>query len=97
LKSHFEQGYGIFSGGKIQTAKLQFTTERARWVSHECWHPEQTGRFEADGSYVLDVPYSDERELLMEILKHGDQVKVLGPASLKKSVMGTLRKSLQAY
>jgi predicted DNA-binding transcriptional regulator YafY len=97
LKNHFEQGYGIFSGGKIQTAKLQFTVERARWVEKECWHSDQKGCFENDGSYTLELPYSDERELLMEILKHGDQVKVLAPASLKKSVHDVLRRALQLY
>lgn len=97
LKSHFEQGYGIFSGGKIQTATLQFTAERARWVAKESWHPDQKSHFENDGSYVLEVPYSDERELLMEILKHGDQVKVIAPAALKKQLIGTLKKAIQSY
>ena len=97
LKAHFEQGYGIFGGGKIQTAKLQFTAERARWVSNESWHPDQKSYFEKDGSYVLEVPYSDERELLMEILKHGDQVKVIAPAALKKQVIDTLKKAVQSY
>ena len=97
LKAHFEQGYGIFSGGKIQTARLQFTAERARWVSHENWHPHQKSHFEKDGSYVLEVPYTDERELLMEILKHGYQVKVVAPAALKKQVIEALKKAVQLY
>ena len=70
LKEYFEKGYGIFSGEKVSWAKLRFTPERARWVSTEQWHPEQRSGFEADGFYWLEVQYSDDRELLMDILRN---------------------------
>ena len=75
-------GYGIFTGKALEHARLRFTPERARWVAQEQWHPKQRGRFESDGSYVLEFPYADDRELLMDILKHGADVAVLGPKSL---------------
>ena len=52
----------------------------------EFWHPRQRGSFEADGSYVLEVPYADHRELLMDILKFGADVEVLGPDELRRIV-----------
>jgi predicted DNA-binding transcriptional regulator YafY len=79
-------GYGIFTGLEVQYAKLRFTPERARWVAHEQWHPKQRGTLESDGSYTLELPYADDRELLMDILKFGAEVEVLGPAALKKRV-----------
>lgn len=79
-------GYGIFSGRDLQTAKLRFTPERARWVAQEAWHPKQHGRYAADGSWLLDLPYADHRELIMDILKFGADVEVLGPASLRQRV-----------
>ncbi len=79
-------GYGIFTGKDVQHAKLKFTPERARWVAHEQWHPKQRGTLESDGSYTLELPYADDRELLMDILKFGAEVEVLGPAALKKRV-----------
>jgi predicted DNA-binding transcriptional regulator YafY len=36
-----------------------------------------------DGSYLLKVPYFDDRELINDILRHGSQVDVLGPDELK--------------
>ena len=90
-------GYGIFSGRRITWAKLRFTPERARWVAAEQWHPRQKGRFEPDGSYVLQVPYSDDRELVMDILKYGSDVEVLGPESLRRRVAGRLRAALGHY
>jgi predicted DNA-binding transcriptional regulator YafY len=79
-------GYGIFSGETVAWAMLRFTPERARWVSSEQWHPQQRSRFEADGSFVLEVPYSDPRELLMDVLRHGAEVEVLAPAPLREAM-----------
>lgn len=90
-------GYGIFSGRKTTWAKLRFTPERARWVAAEAWHPQQKSRFEADGSYLLEVPFSDHRELAMDILRHGPHVEVLEPASLRAAVKAQLAAALARY
>lgn len=97
LDSVLGAGYGIFSGRKVTWAKLRFTPERARWVSLEQWHPRQKARFDKDGSYLLDVPYSDSRELVMDILKQGAGVEVLAPAALRKDVAAQLQKALGQY
>jgi predicted DNA-binding transcriptional regulator YafY len=78
--------YGIFSGRRVQWATLRFSAERGRYVSLEEWHPKQRARFEKDGRYVLEVPYSSEKELVMDILKFGPEVEVLAPESLRESV-----------
>jgi predicted DNA-binding transcriptional regulator YafY len=83
-------GYGIFSGEALAWATLRFTPLRARWVSTEQWHPRQRARFETDGSFLLEVPYSDARELLMDILRHGTEVEVLAPLQLRSLVRQTL-------
>jgi predicted DNA-binding transcriptional regulator YafY len=90
-------GYGIFSGHRVRWGRLRFTRERARWVATEEWHPRQRGRFDADGSYVLEVPYSDDRELVMDILRHGPEVEVLGPAPLRRAVQAHLVAALARY
>ena len=97
LDAHFQSGYGIFAGKDVQWAKLRFTPERARWVSGEDWHPKQRASFEADGSYLLEVPYADDRELLMDILKFGADVEVLAPASLRAKVRDTLKAAAKRY
>jgi predicted DNA-binding transcriptional regulator YafY len=90
-------GYGIFSGRKTTWAKLRFTPERARWVAAEAWHPQQKARLDSDGSYVLEVPYSDHRELAMDILRHGAHVEVLEPESLRAAVKEQLAAALARY
>jgi predicted DNA-binding transcriptional regulator YafY len=83
-------GYGIFSGCKVNWAKLRFSPERARWVALERWHPKQKGRLRKDGRYDLAVPYSDERELVMDILRHVPEVEVLAPETLRARVIDKL-------
>ena len=88
-------GYGIFAGRRVQWARLRFSAERARWVAAESWHPKQRGRFEADGSYVLELPYADPRELMMDILRHVPEVEVLGPEALREVVAEKLRAGVE--
>ena len=78
--------YGIFTGPVQHWAVIRFSPERARWVAAEQWHPDQKAAFDHDGSYVLQVPYSDDRELVMDILRHGPDAEVLEPPSLRGRV-----------
>ena len=90
-------GYGIFSGRRVQWATLRFTPERARYVALEEWHPKQRARWEKDGGYVLEVPYSAEGELVMDVLKLGPDVEVVEPASLRRAVAERVKDLARIY
>jgi predicted DNA-binding transcriptional regulator YafY len=90
-------GYGIFSGAPITWAKLKFTPERARWVAGETWHPQQESHTALDGSYVLSLPYSDDRELVGDILRFGGDVEVIEPAALRARVKRALHEAVGRY
>jgi predicted DNA-binding transcriptional regulator YafY len=90
-------GYGIFAGTYVQWAALRFSTERARWVASEAWHPQQRGHFDTDGSYLLQVPYSDPRELLMDVMRHVPDVEVLSPPELREALGQRLREGLKIF
>ncbi len=97
LDAHYASSYGIFGGQADKVAVLRFTRERARWVAEGVWHPEQRGEWLEDGGYVLRIPYSDQRELVMDILRHGPQVRVIEPQSLVEEVKSQLSGALQRY
>lgn len=97
LDAMLKSSYGIFSGQADKVAKLRFTPERARWVSLEDWHSEQRGSFDSDGHYLLEVPYADDRELVMDILRHGPEVTVLGPPVLRDKVAKALKTAAEMY
>ena len=90
-------GYGIFSGKNIHWATLHFNAERARWVATERWHPNQKGKFLADGSYELKVPYNDDRELIMDIMKHGALVEVIEPQELRDKLTNEINQMQSVY
>lgn len=91
------QGYGIFAGTEVRWAKLRFSKDRALWVAQEVWHPEQRLARETDGTILLEVPFADYRELVMDILRHGQHVEVLNPPELQKIVQAELRQASRQY
>jgi predicted DNA-binding transcriptional regulator YafY len=90
-------GYGIYRGTKLAWATLVFSPEAARWVRAEVWHDQQKGRDLADGRYELKIPYSEAPELVMDILRHGENVEVVEPAELRKRVAERLAKAAARY
>jgi predicted DNA-binding transcriptional regulator YafY len=97
LERHFASGYGIFSGVETQEAELLFDANRARWVAHETWHPQQTGQLQPDGRYRLRFPYAREPELVMDVLRYGAGVEVISPPTLRASVAKELHAAASRY
>lgn len=93
----FGLGYGIYTGQPLQHALLEFSPERARWVQQEQWHKDQVGKLLPDGHYQLEVPYTDERELVADLLGYSSSVKVLKPASLVKALTAALDAAISNY
>lgn len=97
MREHFQSGYGIFAGKAVHRAVMRFTPKRAQWVSLETWHPDQTDRWLDDGSYVLEVPYSNDEELVMDLMRYGPEVEVLAPPELRERVHAVLCAAARKY
>ena len=97
LVEQLESGYGIFSGSDTLEAVLRFSPTIARWVSREQWHPDQQGRYDDEGYYILTIPYSQDTELLMDIFRHGSEVEVIEPEALRASVIERIEAMRQVY
>ena len=97
LDEFLGSSYGIFAGRPRGWAKLRFSSTAARWVAHERWHGKQRGRYEADGSYLLEVPVGDDRELVMDVLKYGPECRVLEPKDLADKVAKLARATAAQY
>ncbi|PZP27894.1 MAG: transcriptional regulator [Roseateles depolymerans] len=91
LEAALDRGYGIFAGGTPREAELLFSPETAAWVSREEWHPQQRSEWLADGRWKLVLPYVDDTELLMDLLRHAGQVEVLAPPELRRAHAARLR------
>lgn len=97
LDSHLASGFGIFSGPAKAWATLRFSPHASRWVADEQWHREQKGQWLADGRYELQLPYSNSRELLMDVLRYGPDAEVVAPVSLREEMRILLQLSIGAY
>jgi len=97
MAEHFDSSYGIFSGPAENTALLKFTPEMSRWIADEKWHPDQKGCFDEDGAWMLELPFSSARELVMDILRYGPEVEVLSPDSLREAVAKSARLAAAIY
>jgi len=97
LNTHLASSYGIFSGPPKAWATLRFSPHAARWVADEHWHSQQQGQWLNDGRYELKVPYSNSRELLMDVLKYGPDAEVVAPISLREEMKIMLQLAVGAY
>jgi predicted DNA-binding transcriptional regulator YafY len=97
LEQELDTSYGIFPGARLYTAELQFTARAARWVAEEEWHPDARRSLRADGSVLLKVPYHHDTELVMEILRHGENCEVIGPPALRAAVAAALLAAASRY
>ena len=97
VQAEMDAGYGIYAGGTPQWAVLAFDAQAAQWASREEWHPEQQGRWLGDGRYELRLPYVDDTELVMDVLRQGEQVRVLAPPALVTAVRARLQAAAALY
>ncbi|RKT63077.1 putative DNA-binding transcriptional regulator YafY [Azonexus fungiphilus] len=97
LNEQFDAGYGIYGGKDVQIAVLRFSEASSRWVADEEWHPNQVGSLDPDGTYTLRVPFSDSREIAMDILRLGHHVEVIEPAFLRNEVRAETERMSSVY
>jgi len=97
VSAAMDAGYGIYAGGRRRWALLEFSAHAAQWASREEWHPEQQGLALPDGRWRLRLPYVDDTELLMDLLRHGEQVRVLQPPALRERLRQRLQAALDGY
>jgi predicted DNA-binding transcriptional regulator YafY len=95
VEAEMDGGYGAYAGSTPHWVTLSFSPQAAQWVSREEWHPMQRGRWTEEGRYELQVPYTDPTELAMDILRHGGDVTVVEPASLRAMVRKRLQDGLE--
>jgi predicted DNA-binding transcriptional regulator YafY len=97
VAAEMDAGYGIYAGGKRRWAVLHFDPRAAQWASREEWHPEQQGRWLDDGCYEMRLPFVDETELVMDLLRQGDEVRVIEPPELVEALRVRLKAAAELY
>lgn len=91
LKNYCARSFGIYQG-EIFDVVLQFNKDAAQDAKEYFFHPTQIGKLEQDGNYTLSLKASGEYEIITELLKWRDSVKILAPESLKEAYKNEIRK-----
>lgn len=97
LDEHFQSGYGIYAGKANNRAVVVFSPRQAEYVSLETWHPDQASETLPDGGFRLEVPYSNDTELVADLLRYGPEVEVLEPPELREKVRQLLCAAAEKY
>jgi len=90
--------FGVFQEKNLITAKLCFSKVIAEYIL-ECKLPEASIKFKyiEDDKIILTIKTKGKLELISWILSWRDQVKVIGPLSLKNEIKDTITKMLEIY
>ena len=97
LDRQLASSYGIFSGTPKGWATILFSAKAARWVADEHWHSQQQGRWLPDGRYELKLPFSNGRELLMDVMHYGGDAEIVEPPVLREQARALLSLALSNY
>lgn len=99
INEEFKYTFGIINGTgeEPQRIVLSFTPGEGRYINSLPLHHSQQEILNNETERRFEYHLAPTYDFKMEILSHGDQVKVLEPESLKKHIIEQLQKSLAGY
>lgn len=97
IKEYLKSGFGIYKGGPLKEVKLRFSPQKSKWIKGQIWDKDQKEKVLKDGSIELTFPVTNYAEIKMEILKHGSDVEVIKPKSLRKLIKAEAENILEIY
>lgn len=97
IDEFFGDAYGIFTGKAKKKALIRFSEIAAEELAQEKWHPKQRLVKSEQNELQLEIPYSNDTELLMDIFRWGPLAEVLSPEELRLKAIEQLKNTLKAY
>lgn len=97
INKYLQSSFGIYKGKKTKEVALRFSPEKSKWIKDQIWHKDQKARLLKNGSLELSFPVASYAEIMMEILKHGSDVEVIKPKSLRKLIKSEAKKIVKIY
>ncbi|NLA24218.1 MAG: WYL domain-containing protein [Bacteroidales bacterium] len=94
----FKQNIGMFfSGDDVQTIILSFTPIQGKYIKTLPIHSSQQTLIDNEEEYRISLRLVPNYELIQQILKHGDQIKVIEPQWLADEIKNILKKAFKKY
>ncbi|MBZ0263387.1 WYL domain-containing protein [bacterium] len=96
LEEFLEHNFGIWSG-KPTKVHLLFAPQAAPSIEERNWHPSQKIRKRENGKVELTMNLGISEEFIAWILRWGQFVEVIEPASLRDQIRSRLESALSIY
>lgn len=99
LAEWLEHSFGVFRSNstELQTIRIHFTREVARYVQESRWHGSQQLSVQKDGSLIAEFRLTDTQEIKRWIMSFGPNAKVLEPQQLVEDIQRDLASMTAAY
>jgi predicted DNA-binding transcriptional regulator YafY len=99
LHKAFENCFGIINPVELKPEKivLSFTSEQGKYLKTQPLHESQTVLIDTEDEYRISVLLRVTHDLIMELLSHGENLKVISPAGLRKSLCNAYGDALKQY
>ncbi|MBO6088265.1 WYL domain-containing protein [bacterium] len=90
IQEYCNRSFGIYNG-KIEEVVLQFSSEAAEYILNYHFHPTQIIEKQKDGSVIVKFKASGSYEIVTELLKWREGVKILSPENIKQEYEQTVK------
>ncbi len=99
MSDWLEKSFGVYRSGneELQTIRVHFTREVARYVTESNWHPSQKLEQQKDGTLIAQFQLPDTSEIKRWIMSFGAGATVLEPTVLVEEINEDLVKLASKY
>jgi predicted DNA-binding transcriptional regulator YafY len=97
LEGYLERGWQLQADAEPENIVLRFNPEIAAWIASCRFHPSQKITPQPDGSALFEITIAGVDEIKHWVLGFGDRVEVLGPESLRSSIIATATQMAAMY
>ncbi len=95
----FENSFGIINptDGKCEEVTLSFEAFQGKYIKSFPLHHSQQVLEDNEDETIIKLSVNITYDFVMELLSYGDRVKIISPASLKKSICENYANALNQY
>jgi predicted DNA-binding transcriptional regulator YafY len=95
----FKDSFGIFrlENQKVQEVELSFKPLKGKFIKSQPLHTSQIVIIESETELRVKLNLQITHDFVMDLLSHGDEVKVIAPADLVEEVKRKLSEALNQY
>lgn len=97
VSNYYQHAFGVETHEPAQKIVLNFTAFQAKYIKSLPLHHSQLFIFEDDAYCHFEYFMHPTHDLVMEILKYGEEVTVLSPESLKQNLRNRILKMATLY